>query len=789
MTQVGRRARRSTDRHRTTARTLAVLGGLLIISAVVAQSASAVIVRLPSGEAKSYQPLRTAPKPFDAFFQNLDYNGGPVMASNANYTFYWRPAGAPAYPSDYQAGIDQYLTDLAHDSGGVQNVDSVATQYNDAAGHFADYSSTFAGRLDDSNPYPGSGCHGATVCLTDAQIQAELSSYITAHKLPRDRGHEYFLLLPPGVETCFNASGSEGCSAGSSVNPQYCAYHGNSLLGGSEFIYSNDGYVTGNSGCDDGNHPNGKTSDGALQGGFSHEHVESITDPEPNNAWTDFGGFQAGEIGDKCGGDYGTPLGTAANGASYNQVINGHRYWHQTEWSNQGDGCLQRLSFAGVRPAATFTAAAAGGLDIAFDATASTAPGGVSQYNWQFNDGPDATQTVVETDTPTVTHTFPAAGAYTVALTVFAADGTSIGTARSTSVGASDELPTAAYTPSTFTPIQGQIVSFAGSGSSDPDGAIVSYRWVWGDGTPDSAGPTPTHVFATAGVRSVGLYVTDADGGTAAVGHGITVGDEPPGAAYTPSTYSPAQGQTVAFDGRGSSDPDGTVVSYRWVWGDGTPDGSGPTATHAFTTIGVRSVALYVTDSDGRTAAVGHGITVSDELPAASYTPSTYAPGQGQTVSFNGSASADPDGSIVSYRWVWGDGTPDGSGARPTHVFTTQGVRSVGLYVTDSDGRTAAVGHGITVGDDLPAAAYTASTFKPAVGQTVSFDGLASSDPDGTIVTYRWVWGDGTADGSGPTPTHVFTPPGTFSVGLYVTDSDGRTAAVGHGVTVGGGTG
>jgi PKD repeat protein len=94
---------------------------------------------------------------------------------------------------------------------------------------------------------------------------------------------------------------------------------------------------------------------------------------------------------------------------------------------------------------------------------------------------------------------------------------------------------------------------------------------------------------------------------------------------------------------------------------------------------------------------VGHGITVGDELPTAAYTPSTFTPTVGQTVSFNGSASSDPDGSIVTYRWVWGDGTPDGSGVTATHVFTTPGARSVGLYVTDSDGRMAAVGHGITV--------------------------------------------------------------------------------------------
>ena len=88
--------------------------------------------------------------------------------------------------------------------------------------------------------------------------------------------------------------------------------------------------------------------------------------------------------------------------------------------------CLQRLTFSGAEPTATFTSAAGAGNEMTFDATGSTAPGGVAQYNWQFNDG----TAPVENPTPTVSHTFPTNGPYVVALTVFAADGTSIGTAR-----------------------------------------------------------------------------------------------------------------------------------------------------------------------------------------------------------------------------------------------------------------------------------------------------------------------------------------------------------------------
>jgi hypothetical protein len=420
---------------------LALLAAALL--ALAAAPASAVIVKLSGGKAVSYQPLHGAQsvKPLDLLFSNLDYNGGPVMPSNTDFAVYWRPSGVPAYPAEYQSGVNQYLSDLAHDSGGHENTDSVATQYDDAAGDFARYESHFGGALIDTDLYPANGCNQASICLTDAQLTAELSKFVKAQGLPSDLAHEYFLLTPPGVEDCFEAPPRDTeCSAGSR-RPVYCAYHGNvALAGGGQLIYANDPYDTGIAGCDDGNHPNGSTSDGVLEGGLSHEHIESMTDPEPNNAWTDFatGELSGYEIGDKCVGSMGSELGKASNGAKYNQVINGHLYWYQEEWSNQGHACVQRFSLSGAEPTATFTSKPAGGNQVSFDASGSSAPGGVSRYSWQFGDG----SAPEETTTATVTHTFSTKGPFVVALTVFAEDGTSIGTARTIESGSVVLAPT-----------------------------------------------------------------------------------------------------------------------------------------------------------------------------------------------------------------------------------------------------------------------------------------------------------------------------------------------------------
>ncbi|HEY4897184.1 MAG TPA: PKD domain-containing protein [Solirubrobacteraceae bacterium] len=508
---------------RDRARSLWVLAALASAAFVLqTAAASAVIVHIENGKALSFQPLRgaaphSALKRFDAIFTNLDYNGGPVMPSNTNYMIYWAPAGSPAYPSEYQTGVNRYLEDLADDSGGHQNVDSVSTQYNDAAGQFANYESHFGGAHVDTDPYPANGCAKATICLTDAQLQTEIKKFIEAEGLPMGLTTEYFLLTPPKVESCFEPNGAE-CSAGS-TKPVYCAYHGNIPVGETQIIYSNDPFVSAPAvkGCDDGNHPNGNASDGAIQGGLSHEHNESITDPEPNNAWTDFGG-ETGEIGDKCGGETGAPIGETVANVPYNQVIHGHFYWYQEEWSNQGASCLQRFAFSGEAAKASFTVTPAVGNQVHLDASASTAPGGVAHYNWQLNDSPgEEPSEPIETSTSTLSYSFGQGGPHTVALTVLSANGTSMGAARKFT------MPFAEFSVLTAVPVAGQAVAFDASGSSAGTGLITGYAWDFGDGTKGS-GVAPTHTYAATGEYEVFVSVTDSSGFTAGESQTLIVG-------------------------------------------------------------------------------------------------------------------------------------------------------------------------------------------------------------------------------------------------------------------------
>jgi PKD repeat protein len=455
----------------------------------------------------SIVPLRDAarPGPFDAVFNNMDYNGGPVMPSNTNYMVLWSPTGLGAYPATYVSGLQQWFTDLAHDSGGNQNTDSVSAQYQDLTGAFSRYATTFGGALIDRHPYPASQCpvnSPVTECLTDLQIQQELERFVASRHLKTDLSHEYFLLTPPHVESCFNNDPSQNfgfCSAGIVPFNQFagfCAYHEQTTLS-PMLIFAQDPFVAGNHHCDDGNHPNGLLSDGELNGGLSHEQNESVTDPIPNDAWTNGAGADQGfEVGDQCGRQMGTPLGLAPNGAKYNQVINGHLYWYQEEWSNVGHTCLQRLAPLAAVPTARFSVTAGSGLTLNFDATGSTAPGGVAQYVWQFNAVLNA-QTV-ESTTPTISYTFPSAGAYSIGLTIFASDGSSTGTGAIVTTGQSGFSPGFTFAP---TNPSGHRVRFSAltTVSAQP---VLTYLWEFGDGSTGS-GANPVHTYPKAGTYEV----------------------------------------------------------------------------------------------------------------------------------------------------------------------------------------------------------------------------------------------------------------------------------------------
>ncbi len=163
----------------------------------------------------------------------------------------------------------------------------------------------------------------------------------------------------------------------------------------------------------------------------------------------------------------------------------------------------------------------------------------------------------------------------------------------------------------------------------------------------------------------------------------------------TASFTSACTGLSCSFDGSASKDPDGSLTSYVWDFGDGS-SGSGVSPSHTYGAAGTYSVSLTVTDDKGaKSAAVTHSVTVAaaNQAPSAAFSSSV----SNLVVAFDGSASADADGSVAGYAWDFGDGS-SGSGVSPSHTYGAAGTYSVSLTVTDDKGaKSAAVTHSVTV--------------------------------------------------------------------------------------------
>jgi len=287
--------------------------------------------------------------------------------------------------------------------------------------------------------------------------------------------------------------------------------------------------------------------------------------------------------------------------------------------------------------------------------------------------------------------------------------------------------------------------------------------------------------------------------GTDGAGHNITksvtfdlpalqpgIDFEPPTAVITvtPGTTGTAP-FTVVFDASSSTDNRG-IASYSWDFGDGTTGTGVMPAAHTYTGCGSYVVKLTVTDYWGlkgyATVIINVGETGGPDVDIQ-VSPSNEGTAP-FTVYFDASGTIFETGCGVgtaTYSWNFGDGST-GTGVTTSHTYTSNGVYTVILTVTDSAGN---VGYGsviITVGVAGVVKAVINTTPDPPTGTSPFTVGLDASESTtsavgATIVSYSWYFNDGTPDEIGniiPITTHTYSGKGTYLVQLTVTDSAGN---------------
>jgi PKD repeat protein len=188
--------------------------------------------------------------------------------------------------------------------------------------------------------------------------------------------------------------------------------------------------------------------------------------------------------------------------------------------------------------------------------------------------------------------------------------------------------------------------------------------------------------------------------GTLQVGSGGGGTNQSP-VAEANGPYAGTVGTAIAFSAAGSTDPDGSIASYTWAFGDGS-SGSGAAASHSYAAAGTYTVTLTVADNQGATGtdqatvtvtAGGGGSTNQPPVPRAN---GPYTGTAESSISFSAAGSSDPDGSITSYQWTFGDGG-SASGASVSHTYQAAGTYTATLTVTDDRGATASAQATVTV--------------------------------------------------------------------------------------------
>jgi len=432
------------------------------------------------------------------------------------------------------------------------------------------------------------------------------------------------------------------------------------------------------------------------------------------------------------------------------------------------------------------------GRQMTFDASNSSDPDGeIVEYRWDF-DGDGTTETT--TTDPVITHTYAEPGTYYILFVVEDDDGATA--ERTKSVTVTEPRPEASCSASPTEVEPGESVTLDASNTTDA-------RYVEFDKEPNGSyeETDETDFVVTVSYDEPGTYKPQArawngeqfdtdDCGTVTVSE-----NDPPDPEFTFSPSPGSVGQPVTFDASNSVDPDGNITEYRWDFnGDGTIDETttDPVTSYTYGSPQWYVIELVVEDDDGATARTSRDVRVTDPTePEASCTASPQEVTVGEEVTLDASASEGADDVEFDKE---PDGTTDASDDTDFAVTVTydepgtyEPEARVWNYTRYESSTTVPCGP-VTVTENDPPVPRLSHTPRPATaGQPVSLDASASSDPDGTVVEYRWDFdNDGTIDRTTNVPTTERTfpydaeSPGVAVVGLVVVDDDGATARVNH---------
>jgi microbial collagenase len=340
-------------------------------------------------------------------------------------------------------------------------------------------------------------------------------------------------------------------------------------------------------------------------------------------------------------------------------------------------------------------------------------------------------------------------------------------------------------------------INFESTGSTDSDGTIESMQWNFGDGSTSNQ-ENPSHTYTSVGNFTAILTVTDNGNLSDIASVAVTITDTSTGTVITngetKTNLSAATGDWSFFTIEVPNNATDLVISTSGGSGDvdmytqfstqpaesiyacrpyasGNNESCAEASPSAGTWhIGLKAYGEY--SGVNLTASYTDG-TVVNQAPVAQLN-GPYSAAVNAIINFSSNGSTDPDGSIAAYSWDFGDNTTS-TLANPSHSYATADIYTVSLTVTDNLGltHTASTTATTTATNQAPLV-FINGPYLGDIDVAMNFSSAGSSDPDGSIASYSWSFGDGTTSNQAE-PAHTYTTANTFTVSLSITDNQGLT--------------
>ena len=218
-------------------------------------------------------------------------------------------------------------------------------------------------------------------------------------------------------------------------------------------------------------------------------------------------------------------------------------------------------------------------------------------------------------------------------------------------------------------------VNFRDTSTDNP----ATWSWTFGDGQTSTL-QNPVDTYTAAGIYTVSLTVTNANGSDTETKTGfVTANGYPPAAAFTGTPTTGTAPLSVTFTDQSTNSP----TTWSWTFGDGqTSTAQNP--VHIYQAAGTYTVTMTATNaygSDGETKTNYITVTQAGQVPVANFVGSPTSGKAPLTVQFTDLSTNNP----TTWSWNFGDRTTS-TLKNPSHVYTKRGSYTVTLTVRNAHG-------------------------------------------------------------------------------------------------------